>query len=390
MKKLYLLLAVIIAALNLRPIITSVAPLLDTLQSELAMSGVIASLLTTLPVFCMGFFAPAATGLRDRLGLERTIFFSLLLVGVATAARGIVDSVAVLVVSAFLGGVGISLAGPLLSGFIKKYFPTKPYLVSFYSAALTVGAAFASAFSVPIYEGTEHNMGLALSCWSLLALAALIFWGPLLTRKGKQAVLASRSALPLRNKRAILLTIFFGFMASMFYTVTAWISPIALSFGYSQASAAILLTVFTLVQVPASLIIPSIVARLGKRRVVLIGCSLFELVGVIMLLLHLPMMPAVICLGIGAGGLFSLALMLPIVETSTSEEAGSWAAMSQCGGYIIGAMGPLLVGSLHDRIGDFQVALLAMLVIILCMISVQAFITDRKPEEQVQAAAKQP
>lgn len=381
MKKLYLLLAIIIASLNLRPIITSVAPLLGSLQSELGMSGLLASLLTTLPVFCMGIFAPAATKLRDRLGLERTIFFAVLLITLATAARGIIGSAAMLVISAFVGGVGISLAGPLLSGFIKKYFPTKPSLVSLYSAAMTVGAALASALSVPIFEASGHSFTLALSCWSLLGVVALVVWAFFLREKGTRGNVV-KTRLPLRNKRALLLTIFFGLMASMFYTVTAWISPIAHSFGYSKTGSAMMLTIFTIVQVPVSLIIPGLAAKTGKRRFFLITCSVFELAGVIMLLLHLPMLPAVICLGIGAGGLFPLALMLPIVETNSSEEAGSWSAMSQCGGYIIGAMGPMLVGVIYDHAGSFKAALLAMLVIVLVMIGVQTFITDRKPEVQ--------
>jgi CP family cyanate transporter-like MFS transporter len=377
MKNYYLLLAIFIAALNLRPIITSVAPLIGTMQSDLGMSGLTASLLTTFPVLCMGIFAPAATALRDRVGLERTIFIALILITGATALRGVVSSVFILVVSALVGGIGISLAGPLLSGFIKKYFPTKPGIVSIYSASMTVGAALASAFSIPIYNRSHHSLTLTLSCWAILGVFAVIVWSVFLRNRANKESLV-RSKLPIRNKGAILLTIFFGLMASIFYSLTAWISPIAHSFGYSPASSAMLLTVFTIIQIPVSLTIPFLVSRTGKRRFFLIFCSVSELVGIVMLLLHLPMLPAVIFLGIGAGGLFPLALMLPIVETDTPEEAGAWSAMSQCGGYIIGAMGPLLIGVIYDSSGSYMAALLAMLVIIVAMIGVQLLITSRK------------
>lgn len=92
-----------------------------------------------------GAFCSLRNALRDRLGLERSIFTALLLITGATALRGSADSVAILVISALIGGIGISLAGPLLSGFIKKYFPTKPGIVSIYSASMTFGAAMASA-----------------------------------------------------------------------------------------------------------------------------------------------------------------------------------------------------------------------------------------------------
>ncbi|WP_152393408.1 MFS transporter [Paenibacillus guangzhouensis] len=374
MRKLYLLFAIFIAALNLRPILTSVAPLLHSMQSMLGMDGLTASLLTTLPVLCMGIFAPVATVLRDRIGLERTIFLAIVLVTGATALRGVSSSVSLLVITAMIGGIGISLAGPLLSGFIKKYFPTKPGIVSVYSVSMTIGAGIASALAIPIFNSSDHNLTLTLSCWSVLGIIALISWARFLPQKS-ETLSTERTILPIRNKRAILLTIFFGFMASMFYSITAWISPIAQSYGYSKADSAMLLTVFTLIQVPVSMTIPGLVSRSGNRRFYLILCSLFELVGIIILLLQWPILPAAICLGIGAGGLFPLALMLPIVETNTAQEAGSWSAMSQCGGYMIGAMGPLMIGMIYDYSGSFVPALIAMLIVIIAMITVQWLLT---------------
>ncbi|WP_028592078.1 MFS transporter [Paenibacillus massiliensis] len=388
MKKYFLLLAIFIAALNLRPLITSVAPLLGTIQSDLDMSGLTASLLTTLPVLCMGIFAPAATVLRDRMGLERTIFMALVLITGATALRGIVSSVVILVVSALVGGIGISLAGPLLSGFIKKYFPTKPGIVSVYSASMTVGAAVASAFAIPLYNRSNHSLTLTLSCWAILGVVALIVWAAFLGNRANQtssSSIRSSSRLPIRNKKAILLTLFFGLMANIFYSVTAWIAPIALNLGYSAASAAMLLTVFTLIQVPVSLTIPFLVAKSGKRRLYLVLCSASELIGIVMLLFQLPMLPAAVLLGIGAGGLFPLALMLPIVETETAGEAGAWSAMSQCAGYIIGAMGPLAIGAIYDRSGSFTTALIVMLMVIVVMIGVQVAITSGKSGGRVRA-----
>lgn len=74
MKKIFYLAALFLAALNLRPIITSVASMMSMIQSELGVSALTASLLTTLPVLCMGVFAPVATKLSRRFGLERTLF----------------------------------------------------------------------------------------------------------------------------------------------------------------------------------------------------------------------------------------------------------------------------------------------------------------------------
>ena len=213
---------------------------------------------------------------------------------------------------------------------------------------------------------------------------ALLVWLRLLVVKCRSTIEISRSKplyrtkLPLRNKRALLLTSYFGFMAAIFYSLLAWISPIAISYGYSQSNAAVLLSIFVIVQIPISFIVPSLASKFGKYRILLISCSLCEVLGIMLILLGLPMLPSVILLGFGAGGLFSLALMLPIVETATSEEAGAWSAMSQCGGYIVGAIGPLLVGYIYDLTGSFTLALLAILCMILLMIVVQSFMADRQ------------
>ncbi|EIL82908.1 MFS transporter [Bacillus altitudinis] len=383
MKKVFYLAALFLAALNLRPIITSVASMMSMIQSDLGVSALTASLLTTLPVLCMGVFAPVATKLSRRFGLERTLFFSIFLITIATGLRGTSQTVTILLMTAFAGGVGISFAGPLLSSFIKKYFPKSPGIVSVYSISMTVGAALASGLTIPIYLRSEHNLPLALACWAVLGVIALILWLGL-ARKNQQADHADVPLrLPLRNKKAIQFTLFFGFMSSMFYSLTAWISPIALNFGNSPQYAAMLLTIFTLIQIPVALLVPAIVNRLGKPKLFLILCSLSELIGLIFLLLPMPILPAVIFLGIGAGGLFPLALMLPIIETRTPEEAGTWSAMSQMGGYIMGGFGPFLIGLIFDISGHFQAAIVAMLAIVMLMIGVQLSMKLGKKRDEV-------
>ncbi|AZS15459.1 CynX/NimT family MFS transporter [Paenibacillus lutimineralis] len=387
MKKTFYLFALFIAALNLRPLITSVASMMGMIQSELGISALTASLLTTLPVLCMGLFAPVATTLSQRFGLERTLFISLLLITMATTLRGIDRSVTILLVTALAGGIGISFAGPLLSSFIKKYFPARPGIVSIYSVSMTIGAALASGLTIPIYTQSQHNLPFALSCWAVLGVIALIIWVALVRKKQYSGNETWRLRLPLGNKKAIQFTLFFGFMASMFYGLTAWISPIALSFGYSPQYAAMLLTMFTLIQVPVALLVPGIVNHSGKPKLLLVLCSVSELIGLGLLLLPVPMLPAVLFLGVGAGGLFPLALMLPIMETRTAEEAGTWSAMSQMGGYTMGAFGPLFIGWIFDISGHFNASIIAMLVIVMLMIGVQLSMTLEKkategPNEQ--------
>ncbi|KWX89084.1 MFS transporter, partial [Paenibacillus riograndensis] len=226
-----------------------------------------------------------------------------------------------------------------------------------------------------IYTHSEYNLPIALSCWAILGFIALLAWIAFVRNKHHQTNATILQRLPIANKKAIQFTIFFGLMASIFYSITAWISPIALSFGYSRESSAMFLTIFTLIQIPIAFLVPGIVKRSGKPKLLLVLCSLSELIGVGLLLFQFPMLLAVLFLGIGVGGLFPLALMLPISETKTAEEAGTWSAMSQMGGYVMGAFGPLLIGWIFDHSGNFSSSIFAMLIIVIVMIGVQVSMT---------------
>ncbi|MFM1652940.1 CynX/NimT family MFS transporter [Brevibacillus sp. B_LB10_24] len=388
MRFVFLLTALFLASLNLRPVITSVSPLLGTIRETLGMSGSMASLLTSLPVLCMGFFAPAAVKLGSRWSIERTIAYCLLLIGVATAARYMVNSAWLMLLTAFLAGIGIAIIGPLLSGFIKENFANPTAMVGVYSMSLVVGAAFGSAFSVPLQTVFRHSWQASVASWSVLAFIALCFWWRPVWKSPKSTVPALAGAqakskkndlkLPLTNKRAWLLTCFFGLMAFMFYSLTAWLAPIVEERGYDKQTAGMILTLFTLVQVPVSFLLPILVSRFQRRVVWLIGCSLMELVGLAML--QLPVTPWLSCifLGIGAGGLFPMALMLPIDETANTEEASALSAMTQSGGYMFASLGPFCVGFIHDAAGSFPPAIMGMMTVVVIMILIQLKIGNRK------------
>ena len=70
--------AVLLIGFNLRPSITTVAMFLGDIKRDLGLSTFGISVLTMLPVVCLGLFAPAAPALARRFGLEAVLFVSLL------------------------------------------------------------------------------------------------------------------------------------------------------------------------------------------------------------------------------------------------------------------------------------------------------------------------
>ncbi|CAJ1003786.1 MULTISPECIES: CynX/NimT family MFS transporter [Brevibacillus] len=390
-----LVIALFLASLNLRPVISSISPLLETIRSDLGMSASSASLLTSIPVLCMGIFSPIAVKLGIRHGIERMIALALVLVGGATVLRWFTPSYTFLLLTSLIAGIGIATAGPLLSGFIKRYFPSQvAAMIGVYSVAMVAGAALSAGLSVPFQNALNGSWRSALGLWAILAVIALPAWWLFVPRRvepnlDQSSSLKNAGQLPWRNHRAWLLTVFFGMMAFLFYSITAWLAPAVSNMGYSKIYAGNMLTLFTLVQIPATFLIPMLVNRYPNRLLWMVACSLLELAGLLLVILSGSPWISAILLGIGCGGLFPLGLMLPIDETSNAQDASSWSAMTQSVGYAIGALGPFLVGWIQDMTNSIVFAFVGLAVICTAMIFLQLFIGSKKePDRELPAFPK--
>ncbi|MCL6548086.1 MAG: MFS transporter [Alicyclobacillus sp.] len=388
------ILALCAAALNLRPAITSVAPELDSIQQALNMSPPLASLLTSIPVLCMGAFAPVGVRLAARVGMEPVLTGSVILIVVGTALRFFTHTAWFLLATAFLIGVGIAMASPLLTGFAKQHFPDRiSGMISLYTLFIVFGSAAGAGFTVPLDHWLHGSWRAALGAWAVLGPLALIPWYAVLRGVRSKAVRTGETgislaaadglaagrterqgtgALPLASGRAWLLTVVFGLMSFMFYCFTAWLPPAVQAAGHNQAYAGAIGTVFMLVQIPITLLVPVLIRIQPGKRLWLITFSLFEFAGLALFVASgvSPVWVAAL-LGIGAGGLFPLALMLPVDYTSSALEASSWTAMEQSFGYLIGACGPFVVGFIRDRWEGFAPAFTFLMMVVAAMIATQ-------------------
>lgn len=373
---LILIIALFVAAFNLRLAINSISPLLETIQRDLNMSASISSLLTVIPVLCMGLFSPLAAKMGGRWGIERTIGWALGLIGFGTILRLYANSTPFLILTALIAGIGIAAVGPLLSGFIKRYFTNVPPMIAVYTVALSLGAAMSSGLTVPIQTALNSMQG-SLAFWSIFGMIAVFIWWLFVLRRikptAKNTGTAPSTKMPWKNANAWLLTLSFALMAMLFYSVTAWLPPMIQSMGYSEVYASHVFTIFAFIQIPVSLVLPSLLKKVPSRLLWLSIATVFELIGFSMIFFNIQPWIAAIFIGLGAGMLFPLNLLLPIDMTKNSQEATSWSAMIQSVGYVIGAIGPLIIGWIHDTTNSFSIAISGMIAITILMIIVQFF-----------------
>ncbi|MFC3745123.1 CynX/NimT family MFS transporter [Paenibacillus sp. GCM10012306] len=377
--------ALFMASLNLRPAVTSIAPVLESIRNDLGISGVAASLLVSIPVLCMGLLSPLSVRFGNRLGNERVITWSLILLGGSTLLRIVVHTEVLLFLTTLLAGIGIATMGPLLSGFIKKHLASRmPLMIALYSMALALGAALGSSLSAP-FQMKFHSWQTALSFWAILALAAVPFWCGIMRRSNVRTEVTAvpgTSKLPWKNKKAWLLSIHLGLLAMIFYSLMGWLPLILINAGDSHLHARMMLTVFAVVQIPSGLMLQMFMRRFPSRRTWLLVSTSMQGIGLAFLFSSMLYWPGVLLCGFGSGMLFALGNLLPIEAASNPEEAASWAAMTQSVGYLIGATGPILIGFAYDSMGQFSLGILGMILVSLIMLVIQLFIVPRKEKEK--------
>ncbi|MFC4908848.1 CynX/NimT family MFS transporter [Actinomadura gamaensis] len=177
---LWTLAGLVLLTVNLRAAITGVAPVLGDLQDSLHLSGVEVSVLTTLPVLCLGLFASAAPVLARRIGAEAAIAVALVLITVGIALRAVPAQPA-LFGGTVLAGAGIAMGNVLMPAVIKRAFPSRVGSLTGLAMMLMAGSgAIAAGLAVPL-DGAG-GWRLALAVWAVPSLIAVLVWGPLALR----------------------------------------------------------------------------------------------------------------------------------------------------------------------------------------------------------------
>lgn len=391
-KQLYLLVFAIFAvSLNMRPAVTSIGPLLDTIRIDLELTNAQVSLLTALPIVCMGVFASLAPVLNRRLGLNATMVAMILVIGVMTAVREFLPTYTVLVVSSMGVGIAIAIAGPLLSAMIKQNFPTRAgAVIGIYSFGLGTGATLSTGLSAYFYEKTA-SYPFALSIWAVLAFIGLAAWlmsanDMLLVRQAVRQPEELRPAIdtagrsPWRTGKAWLFLLFFGLQSAAFFSIVIWLAPIAVSKGMTIVQAGTLVSLMTAVQIVLNIAIPLMMEKYPGRRMWLLFILSIGLVAIGLFFTgNIPLLwVGALLMGLPLGGMFPIALVLPLDETKNAAETNSWTAMMQTGGYIIGGTLPLLIGVLYDRTGSHQVTITLFALLFAGMIILAFLIGDKE------------
>lgn len=362
-----LAIGVILLALNLRPLVVAVGPMLGVIRADTQMSAVVAGLLTTLPVFCFGAFAPFAPRLARGLGIEPALLVTMAMIIVGAAVR-LLHPVAALLAGTVLLGAGIAMSNVLIPSVIKRDFADRVGLMTgLYTTMLCIGPAAAAGLTVPLAQATGLSWRPTIALWGLLAVVALVVWLPQVRRHTRpRAGEVDAAAHPVRglwrNRLAWTVTCYMGLQSLTFYTIVAWLPTRLADAGMSSAMAGAVLSVSSLISVAGALGAPALIARGLRPGALAVGGAVLYAIALIGLLVA-PIGGAYLwaaLLGIGQGLAISMAVLFIVHRSPDNRHAAQLSSMAQCFGYLLAAVGPFALGAVHQLTSGWTIPLLLL------------------------------
>ncbi|MGE9695748.1 MULTISPECIES: CynX/NimT family MFS transporter [unclassified Streptomyces] len=361
---------IVLAALNLRPAITSLGSLLEEVRDGLGMNGTLAGLLTSVPPLCFAVFGSLAPRLSRRFGAGTVVCGGMVAITAGLVVRPFTGSTAGFLAATALTLAGIAVSNVLMPVVVKNWFPDRVgSMTGLYSMALAIGTSLAAAVTVPLNDALGGWQG-GLAIWAALGAVAVVPWA-VLSRQGRAAERESAAhpapagpgdALRVtRSRTAWSLACFFGLQATAAYITMGWMPQIFRDAGISAGTAGVLLAVTMALGIPLAFVIPRVAIRLPQQGPVVIALGLCGLGGY----LGLALAPAggawiwALLLGV-SNCAFPLALTMVGLRARTGPGVVKLSAFAQSTGYLISIPGPLLVGVLNDATGGWGVPILFM------------------------------
>ncbi|CAM5259766.1 CynX/NimT family MFS transporter [Streptomyces fimicarius] len=366
----------VLAALNLRPAITSLGALLEEVREGLHMSGSVAGVLTSVPPLCFAVFGVMAPRLARRFGAGTVVCAGMAAIAAGLIIRPYIGSTAGFLAASALALMGIAVSNILMPVIVKRWFPDRVgTMTGLYSMALALGTALAAAVTVPLTGALGGSWQTGLALWAVLAAVAVLPWIVLVRDRTPApgqpgpavANAAEAPALKItRSRTAWGLACFFGLQATAAYITMGWMPQIFRDAGVSAGTAGVLLAVTMAMGVPLAFVIPRVASRLKQQGPIVVVLGLCGLIGYGGLYLA-PAAGAwawAVLLGV-ANCAFPLALTMIGMRARSGAGVVRLSAFAQSTGYLLSIPGPLLVGVLYQHSGGWglPIALMAGLMI---------------------------
>ncbi|RIL43113.1 MFS transporter [Staphylococcus gallinarum] len=366
------IIAIVFIASTLRAPLTSVGPVVDEIKHVMEINNSVAGILTTIPLVIFAIVSPVVSKVTARLTMSRTILYSTILLIFALYLR-VAGDFTLFIIGTVVLGIAIAFGNVMLPSYVKWYFPLQIGVATgIYSGTMNFTAGLGGGLSFPLSQISPLGFRLSLAFWIVLAIIAIILWLP----KARIGATLERAAMDsnetvkpkkvkiTRSKLAWMVALTMGFQSMVFYTVVAWVPSILVDRGLDPSTAGYLLMLNQFAQVPMTFTFPIIASKLKDQRILVIIITLLFIVGFSLFFTQslVLLIIGIVIAGLAMGACFSLCMTFFSIRAKTSEGSISLSGFGQSVGYLIAAVGPFLIGYLHDATGSWISGIIALLV----------------------------
>jgi CP family cyanate transporter-like MFS transporter len=363
-----LIAGIMLLALNLRPALTSLPPIFPELKADLGLGSTAITWLATLPELCFAAMALAAAPIARKYGEEAALGAAVALLAVALVVRGVFPG-SMIFPGTIVAASSIAFMNVLLGSLIKRRRPQQAgLLMGLYLFAHHLGAMLGSIAAVPLYSATNDRLVAPLAIWAIPAVIALVIWIPQLrfhTRDRRIPSVAARPKL-MRSPLAWAVAAFFGLQSLTYYAALSWFPTMFRDRGASASEAGFLISLMAFGGVFTALVLPILAHRWSDQRLLVAPSVALTAAGVAGAYFA-PLDTAflwMLLLGLSQGATMGLSTYFMVARSATPTTAAALSGMSQSTGYVVAAVGPLLVGLLHAATGAWLVPIIVMLGVI--------------------------
>ena len=354
--------------MTLRPLTTSVGPVLPEIRAEYGLSATAASLLSTLPILMFGLGAMLVPRLLHKVTPNKAISLALIALAIGGNLR-LLPSIYVLYFGTIIIGLGVAVGNVVPSVITRRDFPKNiGGVMGMIAGAISVSAAGAALITYPLTKALGSWRD-ALEVWAVFPLIAWAVWKFYKHEGTTDQTLNTPHNMKglLRNKLAWALVLYFGFQSMNYHSMNAWLPTILRDSGIDPVTAGNQLALLVLLGFPTGLLVPPLAAKFKSQVGLCVTFVVIFAVGLIGIYLFATTgwwasgtWLWVVLLGIGLGSSFPLALTLVLLRSDNHETARDLGSFMQGGGYFISALGPLTLGMLKDLTNSWGASFLAL------------------------------
>ncbi|MBB2975253.1 CP family cyanate transporter-like MFS transporter [Microbacterium endophyticum] len=368
----WILAAIVFTAAMLRSPVVAVAPVARVVEQQLGINATVLGLLTSVPVLAFAICAPLGVAIVRRGGANFALTLSLAGAVVGCVIRSSGELAAALLGTAIIG-VFLTIGNVVMPVIIARDFPPNRVhtMTGVFTASLNIGTMTVTVSTAPLAGALGWRVALAASV--AFGVAALATWIALHGIRGAvvperrrvDASPATAAGSAAKHGTTWILGAAFAGQAFSFYAMTAWLPTLLTDSGFGVEAAGAIAGIFQVAGIAGALLVPLLTTR-GSTLVAVVAVAA-AWVSVPLGFLFFPQGWLLWCLlgGVAQGGGLTIIFIMIAGLGGGQRVIAGRSGLAQMIGYGIAAMGPTVVGALHEQTGDWVVSLYVVLAALL-------------------------